>query len=1425
MRKEGKRLLSIFLSICMLFGLLPGMPVYAENNVENEEQAAVGLLVTENINWIGEEEIPEVDENAEYTSELNTRLTGTTMQVVYKADAEAALTEVSMEELSIAFVGNENTEDAIESGKAEWNVNRKNDSLIDLRFQEVGDYVITYSEAAQNNTITIHVDYPELGFYSEDETYLSTFFFSDENSFYMIPKLTGDCQISENSISFRVEKDGNMITGDEVSDYITIEAVEDREDVYKISVLEREWINIIASAIILENGNSWGTETWIGTEYRQTRDGLVAKDWIDWIEDDPVVNGKAEFVKEMNASPIEDKWVYLAYLTAEEDGVETEVGVADLSVTYNDEDAGEKVSYEESNGLLKFNFYELGDYVITYTGEGVKNKSVTVHVDYPEIGFYTAAEKDLNTFIPNGVFQYSDNTTQEAKTFYMILYRSEGSVSLAETPFEVSDYNKDEKYTDAEKVAEYISYEEMETGVYKIIVQTDKDFGLNVFANVDDGNEGGWPTGNYVSVEYSPKREGLVSSWPSWSEETGLQVDQEAELQKKMYLDLNTTALYLGYLESEEDEEASTVSANEIEVTYDETTITDGTEENDYVKWDTSAENSSLIDFTFFRTGEYIITYPDGEVGKTLKVYVGYPMVGYYTTDEMSDEGFIRDEFEYNDENNSCYVIFNNTDQSISDVNFEVVDYFHDAAEMTTIEEGRKYKITLSKEALYRARVTSRHVWSDEEGEHEDYPEYEIVFRHEDFTGKKAYTDGKSHTGYSGCYISQEEYEKNVVYYNDNNAMYWVHADTIQGVIDKLSKVANGEEVLYKEIVEYDTGIAKPDTNETTEGIDIVNTGYIHIVVSQHGNVELQPQYVSSSGNMKGINFVSGQDVYMTVHDEVGGIYIEDRVYDLNRLRDTFAEAEEIIPESFADTQFISIYLGDLYHVNHVVEGRLDYFTLGKKADDVEEAQKDALIEYVVSNNCTVLMDPFKYPEMHVNIYCDMRFGGRFEKLSIGFKEGYDYNAKVVKGNGPEDYDEIIFTRDNLKGQATKAEQATVTYWDGRTESGTDEEITVWLYDINSEIKTSGSFEGKIDIAETPEPNAMTELTQSQKDAIEQSNKLTVDMKADPKTEAQLSDGVADAIKNAVKDETVNGAYYIDLSVSATVDGVEGSTNITEMKVPMDVTIELPDDMCKKGRKFHVVRHHKKGNQYETHKLDCHMSDDGGKIYFKTDKFSTYAIVYEDEVAESVPQTTPHTHTPSDWVTTKEATGETTGLKEKKCTTCGEVLDTEVIPKFVVELNVKKAALQKGKSTTAIKATVMEGDVVKSWKSSNQKVVAVNNNGKITAKKVGKATITVTTQKGATAKVTITVQKKAVKCTKIKVDEKNITLKVKKSYQLNVTKTPVTTLEKVTYKSSNKKVATVSKNGKITAKKAGKATITVKCGKKTIKIKVTVKKE
>ena len=76
---------------------------------------------------------------------------------------------------------------------------------------------------------------------------------------------------------------------------------------------------------------------------------------------------------------------------------------------------------------------------------------------------------------------------------------------------------------------------------------------------------------------------------------------------------------------------------------------------------------------------------------------------------------------------------------------------------------------------------------------------------------------------------------------------------------------------------------------------------------------------------------------------------------------------------------------------------------------------------------------------------------------------------------------------------------------------------------------------------------------------------------------------------------------------------------------------------------------------------------------------------------------------------------------------------------------------------------------------------------------------------------------------KIKLNRRKLTMKKGKSFRLKVTLTPADSQDKITYKTSNKKIATVSKTGKIKAKKKGKVKITVISGKKkavcTVKVK------
>ena len=207
-------------------------------------------------------------------------------------------------------------------------------------------------------------------------------------------------------------------------------------------------------------------------------------------------------------------------------------------------------------------------------------------------------------------------------------------------------------------------------------------------------------------------------------------------------------------------------------------------------------------------------------------------------------------------------------------------------------------------------------------------------------------------------------------------------------------------------------------------------------------------------------------------------------------------------------------------------------------------------------------------------------------------------------------------------------------------------------------------------------------------------------------------------------------------------------------------------------------------------------------------------------------------HDWSRWKVTKNATVLAEGVQQRSCSVCGET-ETASVAKLpaTIALNVKGKIPLKVKQSFTVKVTMGAGDRVVSWKTSNKKVVSVKN-GRIKGLKAGKsATITVKLASGKKASFKVKVQKPAVATKSIKVTNaatgrnqgKKATLKRGQSLKLKAALTPVTSLQKVTWSSSNKKIVTVSKSGVIKAKKKGRATITVKSGNKKYNIRITVK--
>ena len=180
-----------------------------------------------------------------------------------------------------------------------------------------------------------------------------------------------------------------------------------------------------------------------------------------------------------------------------------------------------------------------------------------------------------------------------------------------------------------------------------------------------------------------------------------------------------------------------------------------------------------------------------------------------------------------------------------------------------------------------------------------------------------------------------------------------------------------------------------------------------------------------------------------------------------------------------------------------------------------------------------------------------------------------------------------------------------------------------------------------------------------------------------------------------------------------------------------------------------------------------------------------------------------------------------TDAKGEYTDTCKVTVTDKQIPATGIKLDAETKTMTTG-DRAKLTATVTPEDSTDSvsWKSSNEDVATVDENGNVTAKAVGIAKITAAAGE-YTAECTVTVE--AVKVSSVTLDKTSVELKAGETAQLTAAVKPDNVADKtVVWTSSDEKVATVA-DGKVTAVAEGTATITATAGGKTATCTVTVK--
>ena len=179
------------------------------------------------------------------------------------------------------------------------------------------------------------------------------------------------------------------------------------------------------------------------------------------------------------------------------------------------------------------------------------------------------------------------------------------------------------------------------------------------------------------------------------------------------------------------------------------------------------------------------------------------------------------------------------------------------------------------------------------------------------------------------------------------------------------------------------------------------------------------------------------------------------------------------------------------------------------------------------------------------------------------------------------------------------------------------DEVTVGINDKESQQNISETLTSIVDnIANDKEVTSVNQKTaENIKQAINNGEVVSTEVQVKPVEASQVDAQDKKVIEDYI-DEKTNIAQYIDISVVIKADNaVIGEVN--ELNKEVTFTVAIPEDLMKEGRTFYVIRVH----DGKAEKLDTVENEDG-TLTFKTDKFSTYALAYED-AQESI--TTPIT--------------------------------------------------------------------------------------------------------------------------------------------------------------------------------------------------------
>ncbi len=684
----------------------------------------------------------------------------------------------------------------------------------------------------------------------------------------------------------------------------------------------------------------------------------------------------------------------------------------------------------------------------------------------------------------------------------------------------------------------------------------------------------------------------------------------------------------------------------------------------------------------FKKDGLYVIQLKghDKTENNQIDVMVTLPSFGFYRAPEISADNYLPEDVEFGkaDGLNEVYLIAKDEEGASFDPNENVVfscnwdhnpdsyKYYIDAEEINIDGAVKAYKITFKKNQDFYLEAHCVYKETSGEDSFENYARGLNLHYAGDqpeagqedmilYDGE----DGEDFIGYSGCYITEEAYQRGSVWFNGgfpNGVYYWVHGRTIQEVVDKLLELDGQTCEMW--------GIKEDRETEVT----IENSGFIYLNMSYRDSsykdtVEAE-QYVYAPASIKGILMDTASNAYSVPTVEPNGTPIteeDDRpiyndVYEFP-LTTEAQDAEDmkaykldgtsteitydatnsaikylhgiVLPEGYVED-----FKEELKNLPELTEGkRLIQKTTYDRATDswktesvyylisAEDIVKPADVDEPNIEQYGVLQkDPHRWPSLHVNASTQVRVQGLWTEnanLYIGFYDGVDSVNTYV--------DEQRFTNEKI-GTSTKVTYPSYSVgYDpaknriGDEQANADNNVTVHVVkaESNTNIQDTYSEDGKtasIDV----DKEAISDLVpmeESEKEALIDGASLDLNLEVsgvDASSDANVikaENDIKAALGNGKKADFFNALLNYTLKKA---DGTKIADNKPLTEMEDDMVLSFPLKTALQGKKNYVVYRYHDG---KVEKLNAWIDEETGNLCFETDRFSVYAIAVDDETS------------------------------------------------------------------------------------------------------------------------------------------------------------------------------------------------------------------